>query len=230
MICHPFLHTLVPSLPHSCGATGAASGGAYGAALTVTIVRDPVRRLESAWRYYTKLGVLRPMPIEAILNAAEPGESSANGVGDVGGGGGGDGDRGGDGGSVDSTETMMPSEWHPNGMSIEVSGSRSVSAWEQLAERVAYSGGGGGGGADAGGGGGGGGAGGGGRLVVLVADRFDESLVMLGDIAGMALEELTYRPIKPKTPTEAKVCCPLLPQLSFVAICCRLLPCMTHVK
>ena len=59
--------------------------------LLITVVRNPVDRLESAWRYYTVIGVLRLAPIEALLtNQWEEGK--------------------------------VHSEFHPNGMSLELAG------------------------------------------------------------------------------------------------------------
>ena len=59
VVYHPFLHVLVPGDP-----------------LLLTILRDPVKRLESAWLYYSQLGMLRQStPITALLNVSVEGIS-----------------------------------------------------------------------------------------------------------------------------------------------------------
>lgn len=60
--------------------------------LLVTVVRDPVARLVSAWHYYTTSGVLRPdTPLDALL-------------------------------WLPQAQSVVHSEFHPNGMCIELSG------------------------------------------------------------------------------------------------------------
>lgn len=106
---HPFLHALTTAPPPPRPSAGLPPRPQP---LLVTVVRHPVARVLSAWRYYTALGVLkRGLRLEDLLAGAS---GVAGGI-NVGGR---DSDSGGGGNGLG----IAHSEWHPNGMTVELAG------------------------------------------------------------------------------------------------------------